>query len=41
MIIQATPRLRQALCQAGNCDSNGVPVSLPRLQQFQRPAAQP
>ena len=41
VIVQATPLLRQALCQAGNCDSNGVPVTLPRLQQFQRPAAQP
>ena len=39
VIIQATPRLRQALCQAGNCDANGVPVTLPRPEQFLKPAA--
>ena len=38
VIVQATPALRQALCDAGNCDDNGVPVTLPRLEQFQRKA---
>ena len=39
VIIQATPALRQAMCDAGNCDAQGVPVTLPRLQQFHKPAA--
>lgn len=39
VIVQATPVLRQALCDAGNCDANGVPVTLSRLEQFQKPAA--
>lgn len=39
VIIQATPALRQAMCDAGNCDANGVPVTLPRPEQFQKPAA--
>ena len=39
VIIQATPALRQAMCDAGNCDANGVPVTLPRPEQFLKPAA--
>ena len=39
VIIQATPALRQAMCQAGNCNADGVPVTLPRLEQFQRAPA--
>ena len=34
VIIQATPALRQAMCAAGNCNADGVPVTLPRLEQF-------
>jgi alkaline phosphatase len=30
IIVQATPRLREALCRQGLCDGNGVPVALPR-----------
>lgn len=36
IIVQATPRLRERLCQAGTCDANGVPVELPRLDDFRR-----
>ena len=28
-LLQATPRLREALCAKGDCDANGVPVRLP------------
>lgn len=38
VIVQATPALRQAMCDAGNCDGNGVPVTLPQLEQFHKPA---
>ena len=31
IVVQATPRLRAALCAQGLCDANGVPVELPRL----------
>lgn len=31
IVVQATPRLREALCAKGLCDGNGVPVELPRL----------
>ncbi|MFZ5655895.1 MAG: alkaline phosphatase [Pseudomonadota bacterium] len=31
MLLQATPRLREAACRAGGCDANGVPVELPKL----------
>jgi alkaline phosphatase len=37
VIVQATPRLRQRLCQAGTCDDNGVPVQLPQPQAFRKP----
>ncbi len=30
IVVQATPRLRAALCGKGLCDGNGVPVELPR-----------
>lgn len=36
MIVQATPRLRERLCQAGTCDDNGVPVELPAPARFER-----
>ncbi|HEY4582238.1 MAG TPA: alkaline phosphatase [Lysobacter sp.] len=29
ILLQATPRLRGAVCRAGGCDANGVPVSMP------------
>ncbi|TZF91060.1 alkaline phosphatase [Lysobacter lacus] len=29
ILLQATPRLRAAVCKAGGCDSNGVPVAMP------------
>ncbi|AKC87410.1 alkaline phosphatase [Pseudoxanthomonas suwonensis] len=36
VIVQATPRLRERLCQAGTCDGNGVPVELPQPAEFMR-----
>ncbi|KAF1015931.1 MAG: Alkaline phosphatase [Stenotrophomonas maltophilia] len=38
MVVQATPRLRERLCQAGTCDANGVPVELPAPARFERKA---
>ncbi|MDV3468152.1 alkaline phosphatase [Stenotrophomonas sp. C3(2023)] len=38
MIVQATPRLRERLCQAGGCDAQGVPVELPAPKAFERSA---
>ncbi|MGY4515479.1 alkaline phosphatase [Lysobacter sp. HA18] len=29
ILLQATPRLRNAVCKAGGCDAHGVPVSMP------------
>jgi alkaline phosphatase len=34
LLVQATPRLRSRLCEAGTCNDDGVPVELPRLQDF-------
>jgi alkaline phosphatase len=34
ILLQATPRLRGALCAKGDCDANGVPVTLPKIEQF-------
>ncbi|MDQ3206395.1 MAG: alkaline phosphatase, partial [Pseudomonadota bacterium] len=28
-MLQATPRLRRSLCEAGLCNADGVPVELP------------
>ncbi len=36
MIVQATPRLRERLCEAGTCDAHGVPVELPTPKVFER-----
>ena len=33
-LLQATPRLREALCAKGACDANGVPVALPKPADF-------
>jgi alkaline phosphatase len=33
-LLQATPRLRAALCAKGDCDANGVPVVLPKPADF-------
>lgn len=33
-LLQATPRLRDALCAKGSCDANGVPVTLPKPEDF-------
>ncbi|WP_240099051.1 alkaline phosphatase [Thermomonas flagellata] len=33
-LLQANPRLRQALCAKGLCDADGVPVQLPPPQAF-------
>ncbi|MFD0740450.1 alkaline phosphatase [Lysobacter koreensis] len=33
-MLQATPKLRAALCAKGGCDANGVPVELPRPIDF-------
>jgi alkaline phosphatase len=30
VVVQATPRLRQHLCAAGLCDTQGIPVRVPR-----------
>ncbi len=38
LIVQATPRLRERLCQAGTCDAQGVPVELPTPARFERSA---
>ncbi|MDG2524473.1 alkaline phosphatase [Stenotrophomonas sp. HITSZ_GD] len=40
VIVQATPRLRQRLCDAGTCNADGVPVELPQPERFERKAAQ-
>lgn len=34
LLVQATPRLRAALCAQGLCDANGVPVELPKIGEF-------
>lgn len=34
LLLQATPRLRGALCAKGLCDANGVPVELPKIGDF-------
>lgn len=39
ILLQATPRLRQALCAKGLCDGNGVPVTLPNPGAFATPPA--
>jgi len=33
-MLQAMPVLRTALCKAGGCDANGVPVTLPTPADF-------
>jgi alkaline phosphatase len=38
-IVQATPRLRARLCEAGTCNADGVPMELPEIGAFV-PAAQ-
>ena len=35
-MLQATPALRGALCAAGGCDANGVPVALPTAHKANR-----
>lgn len=34
ILVQATPRLRQRLCDAGLCNGDGVPVELPDIADF-------
>lgn len=34
MMLQATPRLREALCAQGGCNTDGVPVDLPDFEAF-------
>src|SRR5690606_31359289 len=34
-MLQATPRLRAAMCSRGYCDGNGVPVELPDPARFE------
>jgi alkaline phosphatase len=34
ILVQATPRLRQRLCDAGLCNGEGVPVELPDIADF-------
>lgn len=33
-MLQAMPKLRAGLCEAGDCDANGVPVTLPDPAKF-------
>ena len=33
-MLQSMPALRAALCEAGDCDGNGVPVTLPKPEDF-------
>ncbi|MFT3762757.1 MAG: alkaline phosphatase [Pseudoxanthomonas sp.] len=35
-IVQATPKLRQRLCAAGDCNADGVPVELPKPADFEK-----
>ena len=39
--VQATPKLRAALCAKGYCDANGVPVELPDPDAFKAAAPMP
>ncbi|MDL5364468.1 alkaline phosphatase [Xanthomonas sp. NCPPB 2654] len=39
VIVQATPKLRSRLCQAGTCNGDGVPVQLPKPAAFMADAA--
>ncbi len=41
LMLQATPRLRGALCAKGGCDANGVPVSLPDPAAFRTASPAP
>src|SRR5690606_26707503 len=34
VIVQATPKLRERLCEAGTCNADGVPVELPDPADF-------
>ncbi|MFC3551077.1 alkaline phosphatase [Lysobacter cavernae] len=35
-LLQAMPQLRATLCEAGDCDRNGVPVELPKPEKFKQ-----
>ena len=35
-LVQATPALRARLCEAGTCNEDGVPVELPKPEDFAR-----
>ncbi len=35
-IVQATPKLRERLCAAGTCNTDGVPVELPKPADFEK-----
>lgn len=37
-LLQAHPRLRKVMCDAGYCDARGVPVALPDPKRFETPA---
>ena len=37
-LLQANPRLRKVLCDAGYCNAQGVPVALPDPKRFEAPA---
>jgi alkaline phosphatase len=41
ILLQATPRLREAACRAGGCDRNGVPVERVRLDGMRSAARTP
>jgi alkaline phosphatase len=36
-MLQAMPALRAKLCAAGDCDANGIPVTLPKPEAFKTP----
>ena len=40
-LLQASPRLRDALCAKGYCDGNGVPVNLPDPARFRTASPAP
>ena len=36
VMVQATPTLREALCKLGDCNADGIPVTLPTLPSLPR-----
>ncbi|MBC7990987.1 MAG: hypothetical protein H7Y19_15595, partial [Luteimonas sp.] len=36
LLVQATPKLRERLCAQQLCNADGVPVTLPKPEEFRR-----